>query len=268
MSIRDLYLSRCKIVDGKPCPTFWIPSEVDYYPICLYSDLDRQADPLAVNLVKRLVALGLGLEIEVGNYVLAGLSKELPKADPELVPLLKSNVSDEARHFKGFSMANATYGSSSKGLQPLINDWTKATQLHHPVAVAGILETGVFLISLGLLRIVGSPSLSRLAMAIAEDEFRHVLTNHAVSNGLGIWKSTVKANQDLLDNTLEWLWGEGVEGVPNGLSLDSLKRYSRELLADLNSPDFDNLTYYTYHNLPFELPNEYMYSARELVKNG
>lgn len=267
MSIRDLYLSRCLISpEGTPVPTFWTPQVVDYYPICLYSSVDREADPQALKLVQRLITLALKLEVEVGTMVLQGLKRELPKADPELLPLLKSNAADEGRHYKGFKFASDTYGTvDCPKLDSLVKDWLTLgdSDSTHPVHIAGLLEVSVFLISLGLLRIVGSPSLSRLAMAVAEDEFRHVQTNQAVSSGLGFWSTPSKPTQDLIDATLEWMWGEGVTGVPQGLSLPHLKQYSRELVADLASPQFDNLTWYSFHHLPFELPNEYMYAQRD-----
>ncbi len=267
MSIRELYQSRCKVNSaGELVPTYWIPQAVDYYPICLYSSVDRVADPQAISLVQRLITLALRLEVEVGTMVVKGVRRHLPKADKELTPLLMSNASDEGRHYRGFQYAQTTYGSvECPKLDTLVTDWLALgdSANTHPVHIAGLLEVSVFLISLGLLRIVGSPSLSRLAMAVAEDEYRHVQTNVAVSSGLGYWGQPSSDTQGLIDATLEWMWGDGLDGVPKGLSLPHLKEYSRELVADMASPRFDNLTWYSFHHLPFELPNEYMYSLRD-----
>jgi len=262
MSIRDLYLSRCQLVDNQPKPVFWQPKPLQYHPVCLYSDTTKQGDALAEAMVRRLIGLGLELEIEVGTMVLSGLQQELPKADSELVLLLKSNSADEARHYNGFQYAKQTYGCDTNAeLQQLAKDWKAESDKQHPIHIAGVLEVGVFLISLGLLRIVGSPSLSRLAMAIAEDEFRHVQTNQAVSSGLGFW-SNASQHTNLIDATLDWIWGEGLNDAPQALTLDNLKRFSRELLTDLSCPEFDKLTWYSFHHLPFELANDYIYSDK------
>lgn len=237
--------------------------------MCLYSSVNQTTNQAATALVKRLITLALELEVEVGQFVIKGLKRELPQADKELIPLLKSNAADEARHFQGFQYAAETYGySNDKESEELSQAWVKLAESEstHPIHIAGLVEVSVFLISLGLLRIVGSPSLSKLAMEVAKDENRHVKTNQAVSGGLGLWGQPSRYQQDLIDTTLEWVWGEGLQGVsvPKQLNLDNLKKYSRELVTNLHSPEFDSLTRYSYHHLPFELPNDYLYTDREL----
>jgi hypothetical protein len=267
MRIRDLYQSRCAVSpDGNLKPTFWKPQPLAYYPICFYASTDQLADESAIGLVQRLISIALKLEVEVGEFVLSGLKRELPKADKELPLLLKSNASDESRHFLGFKYASEVYGKADDSqLESLVSAWIELadSDKSHPIQIAGLLETSIFLIGLGLLRIVGSPSLTRLSLAVAEDEYRHVQTNVAVSSGLGFWNHHDSYTQELIDSTIEWMWGNGVNGVPDGISLQHLKRYSRELVAGLESRDFDSLTWYSTHHLPFELQNSYMYDSRE-----
>ena len=226
--------------------------------MCVYGDRRNPSSPEWQEVVKRIIALALNLEVEVGGYVLKGVNKELPNADTTLVPLLKSNAADESRHFRGFKFAADQYGTlgDASGLSEC---WEAQTNCQHPIAIAGILEAGVFLVSLGILRGFGGAALTKLSMAIAEDEYRHVCTNYAVAKGLRAWNPN--ANLALVDITLEWVMGgfKG-EGVWN---LDNMRRWSRELLHDQDSPEFDGLTWYTTHTPPFEVANSHLYTTRE-----
>ena len=257
-AISELYKSRCNSA-GKP--TFWKPVPITTEPICYYSDSTRLANQDGYDMVRRIIGLGLDMEVNVGRYVIDGLAKDLPDGGPHLTPLLRSNAADEARHELGFKEASKSFGrTNDKILSSLVDDWTREARLSsNPIAVAGQLEVGVFLITLGLMRIVGTPGITRLAIKIAEDEYRHCQCNHAISNALGLWD---KVNLDLIDATIEWVYGQGLSEVPE-LKLDNLKRYSRELLQNLNSPEWDELTWYSFHHLPFELDNEYMYTERD-----
>lgn len=258
-TISSLYHDRCKVVDGKHIPTFWQPVALDPEPMCVYGDRRNPSSPEWQQVCQRIISLALDLEVEVGGYVLKGITKELPSADATLVPLLKSNAADESRHFRGFQYAQERYGSSGNA-KLLSKLWGIQTDKQHPVAIAGILEAGVFLVSLGILRVFGGPALTKLSMAIAEDEFRHVCTNYAVAKALGAW-SPMRDNLDLVDATLEWIMGDFKgEGVWN---LTNMRRWSRELLHDQDSPEFDGLTWYTTHTPPFEVSNSHLYTYRE-----
>lgn len=234
--------------------------------VCYYSDITRKADQYGKDMLSRIIGLGLEMEVNVGRYVINGLKKDLPNGGPHLGLLLRSNAADEARHELGFLEASKVYGRySDEKLTTLVQDWTQeAANSSNPILEAGELEVGVFLITLGLMRLVGSPGITRLAIKIAEDEYRHVQSNHAISTALGLWGHP---NLDLIDATLEWVWGSGLPGLPD-VTLSGLKRYSRELLSDLNSPDFDNLTWYSFHHLPFELDNGYLYTERDYGQSG
>lgn len=256
-AIAELYQSRCK--NGKP--TFWKPKPISYSPICYYSDTTQVADESGKNLLKRIIGLGLHMEINVSRYVMNGITKDLPNAGSALPLLLRSNAADEARHELGFKEASKTFGSIyDNELQSLVQSWNEESKKSsNPISVAGQLEVSVFLITLGLMRIVGTPGITELSFKIAEDEYRHIRTNHAIANALNLWKNP---NLNLIDSTIEWVFGEGLYDFPE-LKKDDFLRYSRELLNDLCSPDFDNLTWYTFHHLPFELENDELYTERE-----
>lgn len=256
-AIAELYQSRCK--NGKP--TFWKPRPISPNPICYYADTTKLADESGRKMLQRIIGLGLHMEVNVSRYVMRGITKDLPNAGPYLPLLLRSNAADEARHELGFREANKTYGSIyDKRLENLVQAWNEESETSsNPISVAGQLEVSVFLITLGLMRIVGSPGITELSFKIAEDESRHIMTNHAISTALGIWSNP---NLELIDSTIEWVYGEGLLDFPE-LKKEDLMRYSRELLTDLRSPEFDELTWYTFHRLPFELENNELYTERE-----
>ena len=269
MSISKLYESRCRKNElGELKPTFWKPEPLKGLPICFYSDVSKPSSD-GIEIIRRLIGLALKLEVEAGELVLKGIKKELPKASPKLIPLLKSNAADESRHFRGFQLASEAYGDygNDPTLTALRDEWLTYgdSSKSHPIHTAGLLELSVFLISLGVLRIVGNTELTNLSLAIAEDEFRHVNTNVAVSRGLGFWGRNSATEQALIDSTIEWVWGDGIDNAPSGLTLDNLKRFSRELVQNLESKEFDSMTWYSVHNLPFELSNSSMYQAREFA---
>lgn len=263
-SINELYTDRCYKVDGRYVPHFWKPEPVEYFEPCLYGDTRKPANLDEIGILRRIIGIGLELEIEAGKMILAGLTKELPTADSALKPLLKSNAADESRHFKGFQNAAKTYGSDTTGLQPIAKEWLALADRTHPIYVTAVLESSLFLVTLGLMRIAGSPSITRLSYKIAEDENRHAATNVVVSQALGLWDYP-----DLVESSLEWLFqGKCIRLANNRkLTLDDALRFSKELFYDLESPELDGISTYTTHHLPFELRNDYMYTERELDEN-
>jgi len=263
-SINDLYVSRCHKIGDRFVPHFWNPEPVNYYQPCLYGDSRKPANQDEIGILRRIIGIGLELEIEAGKLVLAGLNKELPTADSALKPLLKSNAADESRHYKGFQNAAKTYGSDTQGLGEIVKEWLDLADKTHPIYVTAVLESSLFLVTLGLMRIAGSPSITRLSFEIAKDEYRHAATNVAVSKALGLWEY-----QDLLESSLEWLFQNKSIRLHNNkkLTLDDGLRYSRELFYNLESPELDSLSTYSTHNLPFELRNDYMYTERVVDEN-
>lgn len=260
-TIQSLYADRCHLnQDGELVPMFWKPQALEDEPMCVYGDRSNPTPEPWQQVVKRAISLALGLEIEVGNYVIRGLAKELPgSSDPALVPLLRSNASDEARHYRGFLYAQERYGAAGNP-EELVKAWGELANFQHPVAVAGILEAGVFLVSLGLIRVFGGPAMTKLSISVAEDEFRHVCTNYAVSKALGAWD--VSKYLPLVESTLEWLLG-GADDTSGTWTMVNLKRWSRELMVDQDSPEFDGLTWFSTHTPPFEVDNNYLYTYRE-----
>jgi len=251
-SIAQLYRSRCN-GDGKPL--FWIPRPVRNMPHSLFADSRRPCTE-ANDVVKRCIGAALVLEIPVGEFVSA--QKVMPSADAVLRKLLMSNVSDEARHLKAFEYADEEYGSTAMPAE-VLSAWEAAAQSGHPIAVAAALELGVFLCTLGVLRLVGGPSLSSLAVRVAEDEFRHVATNTAICDALGI---DLMDYWDLVYFTLETIVGCDVDIPLAGgvrLNLQWIVAQARQLLEQREARELDSLTRIAVHRLPFEVGNEELY---------
>lgn len=260
-----LYVSRCHKVDRNGqsvyVPHFWKPEPLKEYPLTYFNDVRFPVTDVETGIIKRIIALGVKLEIEVGELINEVTKRVLPFQDASLKLLLKSNAADESRHYQGFVYAKDIYGMDTEDLAPIIEAWLDMGDKEHPVAVAALMETSLFLVTLGFMRLFGSPSLTRLALKVAEDEFRHVQINSALAKHMGYWKYS-----DLTKDTLEWLFKGQKVKLPNNhdIDLDKAIQYSTELFNDLHSPELDKLTNIPQFNAPFELSNSYNYTSREL----
>lgn len=258
-SIAQLYQSRC---NDKGQPHFWLPTKLTHTPPSLFAD-DRRpiADPEVLAVLQRIIGAGLTLEMPVGEFVNQARRLPLPKADDELVPLLASNVADEARHYLGFTFAAEAYGSQVFS-ESLLAEWIA---VGNPLLSACVLELGVFMTTLSFMRIFGGPSLNSLAFRVMEDEWRHVSTNVAVCDGLG-FNFADSALHPLVFATLEAIFGDISYKVHNvTVDLPWLWQQSLELLTDLEAPELDRLTRSAIHRIPFENSNESLYGREQGV---
>lgn len=266
-TLTDLYVSRCTEDKGKLVPHFWQPMAMSYRPFCLFADESRQFDAetnKAVELcMQRLIALGLELEIDVGKFVLEQSRREVPTG--QFVPeLLRSAVADEARHELGFKFAADAYGESDRArAAELKRDWVAMADKYQPLAVAGVLEQEVFLVTLGAMRVLGGTELNGLAMQIAKDESRHVATNRAITKWLGV--ELGKDLDQLVDETLAFAMGKvNVAMTPKlSMNFDFAVRSSRELKATGRAKDLDRVTKIAQHRMPFEIANAKLYTTRQ-----
>lgn len=263
-TLQDLYAARCtKSETGKLTPHFWQPMASPKRPLCLLADEHRQIDsPEAELSIKRMIALGLELEIDVGKFVLEQSRGEVPDA-PFVKELLKSAVADEARHELGFRYAADSYGVADVAeAKELRNKWVAMADKYQPLAVAGVLEQEVFLVTLGIMRLVGGAGLNDLAIRIAEDESRHVATNRAITKWLGVEFN--KDVTDLVDETLHFAIAGLDIAVTDKLSLnyDFAVSASRELRDTGTARKLDRATRVAVHRMPFEVANKSLYSSR------
>ena len=264
---QELYLERCVKTDSGYKPTFWNPQPVVTESFCLYGDESMTVDPQwsCDKVINRLIALGLELELEVGEFVRDASAKDLPQ-DDHLKKLLQSNIADEAKHYKGFVYAREAYPVSNKSLTEAANirsQWQTLANIEHPLLIAMAMEIGVFLPFLGCTRLFGGKSLATLSRKVAEDEYRHILTNRTLLDDLEIdaWNLPTSVNK-LIQETVAWaiddLYIPDSE-VDEDFDLDFVLRASKELITTGEAQDYDDLVYVADHVLPFEVSNASQY---------
>lgn len=269
-TLTDLYLSRCyQTPTGEPKPHFWKPQPQKRRPLCLLADeksglLDEKTNDAALRCMRRLISMGLALELPVGQFIEAQSRRDLPQI-PYVRELLKSAVADEARHDLGFRYAADSLGVATAEEQTHIADlaavWVTLgdAEKYQPIAVAGQLEKRVFLVTLGLMRLIGGVGLTDLAMRIAEDEARHVATNNAIGRWLGV--SFGREVEQLIEDTLSFALGDlrfTVAGIP--IDVDFLLDQSQQLEEYGFAQELDDLTRIAIHRMPFEVANQSLYS--------
>jgi hypothetical protein len=263
-TFQSLYASRCTLKDDKLIPNFWKPQPIAHHPLTLFADDDCPVDTdwECSDVIQRIIALGLHCEIPVGEFVQNAGKGDLP-SDPILPVMLRSHVADEAAHDLGFRLAAEKYTPRGQYLaeaRELAIDW-QMTPVDHPIVPAAALEVGVFLASLGAMRLFGGNSLSHMASQIARDEYRHVAVNMAVMKGLGLSFSDRILN--LVDDTVSWVFTDlNIPESETGITVDRefFRRSSRELVATGSARDLDDLTNYCNHYLPFEISNAALYT--------
>ena len=259
----SLYQSRCILKNDKYIPTFWKPQPIDHQPLTLFADDSCPVLPEwgCEAVISRIIALGLTCEIPVGEFVKDAGKRDLP-SDAILPTLLRSHVADEAAHDLGFRIAAQVYKVNEFQLmaaQEFAKEWQSIDI--HPIVPAAALEVGVFLASLGGIRLFGGNALSHMAGQIAKDEYRHVAVNMAVMKGLGL-KFTPQI-RSLIDETVSWVFeGLLIPESETGLTVDRefFRRSSTELIESGKAQDLDDLTVYTSHYCPFEISNASLYS--------
>ena len=262
-TFQSLYASRCTTKNDKLVPVFWKPQPIALDPLTLFADDDCPTKPewQCNDAIQRIIALGLHCEIPVGEFVQDAGKGDLP-SDPILPTMLRSHVADEAAHDLGFKLAAEKYKPGEQHLVDakfLANQWQSLPS--HPIVPAAALEVGVFLASLGAMRLFGGNSLSHMASQIARDEYRHVAVNMAVMRGLGLEFNTRILN--LIDDTVSWVFTDlNIPAHETGIVVDRefFRRSSCELIETGTARDLDDLTSYTSHYLPFEISNAALYS--------
>ena len=278
VSYKKLYLERC-VKDGKRMlPTFWRPPTIKKEPFGFWgsSDMPIPEEWEVDKLIQKIIGMGLVLELPVGEFVRDGLKGELPIEKHDGIDyvkkLLLSNSADEGRHYLGMVNAAEVYPISSDIMDKcneLKDEWVNLPG--HPILKAGSLESGIFLVNLALLRLVGSPSLATLGRGISSDERRHVITNrHAVDDlGLNPWEPG-KAIKDLMIDTFNYLLedftptdSEEILGLE--LNKDFLIQSGMDLLTLGTAPVLDSLVRTVDYSPAFEISNLALYD-RDIVE--
>jgi hypothetical protein len=266
ITFETIYQKRCT-ADGKP--HFWNPQPMRVTPYCLYGDVDLpiESEWSVESAIEKVLALGLQLELPVGEWISELSRKEESQFSPTLKLLLKSNIRDEAAHFKGFSDAVNIYGVSdsiARESEHIAKCWLEDTSTE--LEKACYAETGVFLVTLSILRLAGGSELSKMAEEISKDETRHVSTNRGTMNLLGMdYTKPSRKLSGIIFDTIDWICGDlSIPGSELGekfdFNNDFLQRSSMELIKTGIAKDLNNLMSIGVYSPPFENSNASLYS--------
>jgi hypothetical protein len=203
-------------------------------------------------------------ELEVGNFVNTEYKKSFRDVDfthPEVKAakfLLARNILDESRHWKGMDVARQVYGLDSKlqeEAKAIHQEWNDLEE--NDLTKAYFAECGVFLFSLGVMRLLGGSSMEAIASGISEDELDHVLTNRNTLKYL--MKASIEPSakmKALIYRTLDWLMDGVSTQTPYG-TFDKKFSFSTsdEIIEKGVSPVLTQMFSYTVFNPPFETEN-------------
>jgi len=211
--------------------------------------------------IHKSIALGLVLELPVAEWVSDARKKMVDVEVPKIgITSLMKNIKDEGVHFQGFQYAAEAYPESKNFMEEANTIYKAWDSLDiHPLWIAAMAETGIFLASLAVLRLCGGNGLSDLAGDISKDEYRHVACNRAVLKILGYDLHNPPAALDAVrEETIDWIF-QGFE-VP---ALDIDKQFmidqSDELVYTGRAPELSELTAHSEYTPPFERSNSRMY---------
>jgi hypothetical protein len=253
-TLEKVWLDRSTVnSQGKRVPTYWNPTPL----------LDVEGDTVDYSLMAKLTALGLTLELPVGDLVNRQLQR-IPGLNVGLAKLVfKAAIADEARHYRGFCYAqeyliNKGYPVEISHADSFLADLNK---LHyHPITLAAILEVSCFLPFLALMRLRGGQAFNRLALGINDDEQRHTVVNAGLAKQLGEPISSVKGFTEIRDSILDYLFADDDPDYPS--LKDTIYKSSEELRLTNNSPTLNQLASVAAvsFSAPFELENREKYA--------
>lgn len=268
LTFTGLYNKRC---NNEGVPHFWNPSPIkSTVPFTVFGTTKQCPEEWGVRLImERMIALGLLLEVPVGQWVSDGLRREITrlKEHPEghtAYLLLRSNVRDEGAHAKGFRYAAQAYAPRHEVIQEsetIADAWLNNPE--HPIAKACLAELRVFLCTLGAMRLFGGDGLAKMSEGIAFDEARHVRTGMLTLHTMGRNPNAVEPSlTKLTKDTLDWIFGDfSVAGKYFGedytFDKDFMIRSSDELATTGKAKQLDSTLQVSRHTLPFETSNAY-----------
>ena len=254
--LEKVWLDRTTVrEDGKRVPTFW-------HPIPLSGDPDE----VDMTLMAKLVALGLNLELPVGELIDTQIKRIRGLQTGLANQVLKAAVSDEGRHHRGMTYAQDWLEQHGVMVPTgFVNRWMADLEAlpYHPITVAALLEVTLFLPFLALMRLKGGQAFNRLALGINEDEQRHTVVNASLAAALKEPLPTCDRWLCLRDEILDWVLADCEKDTRN-LVITA----SDELFTDLDSPSLNRLNQVSAITFmaPFEVQNRQMY-GRTLSEN-
>lgn len=261
---QELYNKRSYLNnDGKQVPHFWKPKKEKATDFCFLSDSNRTIDESygVQSVISRILSIALRLEIPVGEFISEATKKDLPQEEGLLL-LLKSNIVDEAAHLKGVKFLIEEYPLNENDQEEadlITARWLELTC--HPILAAFVIEAGILLPCLGMLRICGGKVICNAATQIGKDEARHYRTNWQCLHLLDI--SRTPSFLGLVKDTLDFIYRDllipkSVFGVK--LDLDFFLKSSEDLIKKGKARTLDSLCNFSPQVAPFEVSNSALYN--------
>lgn len=178
------------------------------------------------------------LELSVGDFVNSASKRDLP-VDSASLELINSNIKDEIVHEKALSLLYEAMPEDCRIPYSEIEQFRKEAEriasIEHPLAVARMLEVGVFFVLLPIMRFLGSTGMKVIANDISRDERVHVMTNTRILKELNIKPS---AELDRLRREIVWWFVQETDRLKLP---ESLSQYGSSKFWLKQS---DNLYYY------------------------
>ncbi|NJR72641.1 MAG: hypothetical protein HC773_00920 [Scytonema sp. CRU_2_7] len=221
-----------------------------------------QVDTQVLEVLHRIVAFSLELELPVGAFIRALLDRE-NEINPSAKKGLVTNIEDEEKHLLAFQeiarKLPAIDLDKSSEISSIASQLRKelVKSKTHPLVKARTLETIMFTPTQAFMRIVGSLHLDTLVSDIAKDEYRHVGYNWQVSEDLGIGIDE-EFEQVVMDAT-NYLFQPLTQNEKASGVLSYAYWYSaiEEYRETNGCTKLDNHLNYGIHNAFFELDNRY-----------
>ncbi|HIK26340.1 MAG TPA: hypothetical protein IGP91_11960 [Thermosynechococcus sp. M46_R2017_013] len=177
--------------------TRWEPIDPIYTPI----------HPALQETIARAVAFK-ELELSVASFLESASKRDLP-VDEYGWKLMASNQHDEEVHDIALSKLAASlpfYTDRPEVLQ-IKSQFEDLANRCHPIEVARTLESGVFFVCLGILRVLGSVATRNVASDVLRDEAIHVATNTQIAKSLGVYNQYPQLER-LRRDAVAWLTEE------------------------------------------------------------
>lgn len=156
--------------------------------------------------VLKVLAIGLALELPVGEFISRASKSDLPGLGEHGKALLERNVLDEDVHFDAISKAVVAFPVPQQykdEAELIAKNWLAHPD--HTLLKAAVLELGVFFPALAILRKSGSVPLKVMSNDISRDEASHVNSNWTVADSLGY--TVTPSLNSLRRATVAWIVG-------------------------------------------------------------
>ncbi|MEM7578285.1 MAG: hypothetical protein AAF316_00275 [Cyanobacteria bacterium P01_A01_bin.80] len=196
----------------------------------------------------RIIAIGLELELPVGSFIRAALEK-VEDIPPTAIKGMVANIEDEQKHEVVFKNLSFAYGVNPQDSYTAKEFRKRIIQYKfNPIAKTRDLESIIFLIVQGFLRVYGGQNLERVVADISHDELRHTNFGWELSTLLRIHRN--KEFENLCTQAVNWCFNP----LPRQLFAVWIDM-AEEIKEQGYSDNLHQMLNYGIHRAPFEISN-------------